>query len=216
MTLVSYEGCQPKVSGRAGRYHVNLKDEIEAVYPIDQQIVEVLTTEDHPRLLKMVNDIKIAVSGRAGGAFLINEHKQVLVPTQDGWFITGPYESMLTFDFYGEVISPEAPPDLEPGDPWPGPRVGMGFALTADTNDICCKYISGNREVKDCLSDHCGEDSARFLAERLAEIKGSQGGRIYINEAREFFGPIGEASNPPYLYLGPLDEECWFPAARTS
>ena len=213
MKPIPYTGCRPKVSGRAGRYHVNLDDQVEAVYPVDRRIVEILTTEDHPDLVKMVNDAKLLGSKQAGGAFLINEHQQVLVPTQDGWYVTGPFPQILRFDFHGDVVSPEPPADLEPGDPWPGPRVGMGYILTADTNDIYCKSISGNREIKDLLSDHCGEASARFLAERLAEVKGPRGGRIYINEAREFFAPIGEEDSPQYVYLGPLDDEPWFPPA---
>jgi hypothetical protein len=38
------------------------------------------------------------------------------------------------------------------------------------------------------------------------------GGRIYINEAGEFFAPTMTMSrNIPYLYLGPLGDDQWFP-----
>jgi hypothetical protein len=180
-------------------------------YPIDRQVRAILTTEDHPALVEMVNEAKRLGSKQAGGAFLINEFQQVLVPTQEGWYVAGTYERILTFDLDGDVVSPTPPSELEPGDLWPGPRVGMVYRLTDDTDDIYCKYLSGNREIKDLLSKHCGADSARFLAERLAEVKGDRGGRIYINEAREFFAPVGEEDSPQYLYLGPLDEESWFP-----
>lgn len=210
MSMRPYDGPRPKVSGRQGRYKVNLNDQIEALYPIVSGMRAVLTTEQHPQLLAMVNAVKQTAGGSRGGPFLINEHKQVLVPTSAGWFVAGTYEEIIEFELDGEIISPEPPPDLSPGDHWPGPRVGMTYTLAAGGNDIYCRVEVGNREVDVKLSEQAGVE-ANFLAERLAETKGTDGGRIYINEARQFFAPVGAGEAPPYLYLGPLDEEPWFP-----
>jgi len=57
-----------------------------------------------------------------------------------------------------------------------------------------------------------GAAAAAALAHRLRSVKGFAGGRIYINEAGEFFAPIpGRSNNLSYLYLGPLGEDQWFP-----
>jgi hypothetical protein len=216
MTFSIYRGPRPAVHGQQGRYRVNLDEQISAVYPIDRREVAILTSEEHPRLVAMVNEVKESVNGTPGGPFLINEHSQVLVPSSDGtWYCAGLYTEILSFDLDGEIISPAAPSGLEPGDDWPGPRVGMSYTLAAGGEDIYLKYESAPQRIKqDYLSDHCGKDKARFLAERLAEVKGKEGGRIYINEAREFFAPKGDVPTPPYLYLGPLDDESWFPALK--
>ena len=86
----------------------------------------------------------------------------------------------------------------------------MTYTLAAGGNDIYCRVEIDNREVDVKLSEQAGVQ-ANFLAERLAETKGTDGGRIYINEARQFFAPVGQGEAPSYLYLGPLDEEPWFP-----
>jgi hypothetical protein len=217
MTFTPYRGPRPAVHGQQGRYRVNLDEQISAVYPIDRREIAILTSEEHPDLVNMVNAVKEDVNGTPGGPFLINEYSQVLVPSAEAeWYCAGIYTEILTFDLDGEVISPEAPPSLEPGDPWPGPRVGMSYTLAAGGEDIYLRYEPSPKRIRqDYLSDHCG-DAAKFLAERLAEVKGRDGGRIYINEAREFFAPKGDVPTPPYLYLGPLDDERWFPAPEVS
>jgi len=85
----------------------------------------------------------------------------------------------------------------------------MTYTLAAGGQDIYCEYQPAPRRLrKVLLSDDVGAESALFLAERIAEIKGRSGGRIRINEAQEFFGPV-EGSDAP-LYFGALDGDPWF------
>jgi hypothetical protein len=60
------------------------------------------------------------------------------------------------------------------------------------------------------LSDDIGPVGARGLAKRLSKVKGSDGGRIYINEALEFFSPVEGRDRIDYVYLGSLEEDLWF------
>jgi hypothetical protein len=60
------------------------------------------------------------------------------------------------------------------------------------------------------LSQEHDATSAAKLANRLAATKGDSGGRIYINEAREFFAPILNGDELSYVYLGPLVFDVWF------
>jgi hypothetical protein len=74
-------------------------------------------------------------------------------------------------------------------------------------------YVRPNGEVEHWLSDHVGRGAAAQLANRLRQIKGPQGGRVYINEVGEFFAPIDDGdSGVSYVYLGPLEDDPWFPA----
>jgi hypothetical protein len=66
------------------------------------------------------------------------------------------------------------------------------------------------RTVRHCLSDDVGRTAANQLARRLARVKGSSGGRIYINERCEFFAPVTSADYARFLYLGHLADDTWF------
>ncbi len=153
------------------------------------------------------------------GAFYINEFFDVLVPTQaGGCFYAGTYEKLLEFDFEGEIISPRPPAGLQPSKPWPGPHVGIRYTLTSGGNDI--KYwrqVGPGRIQEHRLSDYAGQPAAAQLANRLRQIKGLEGGRIYINEVGEFFAPTDHGdSTVSYVYLGPLEDDLWFSAPDVS
>jgi hypothetical protein len=93
--------------------------------------------------------------------------------------------------------------------------VGIPYVLTAERTDI--RYESEPRPNvirRELLSATVGNAAAAALAKRLARHKGASG-RIYINEAREFFAPVQSTSRWSYLYLGNLGEEQWFPMPRT-
>jgi hypothetical protein len=63
------------------------------------------------------------------------------------------------------------------------------------------------------LSDHVDHHAASQLAKRLRQVKGPEGGRVYINEVGEFFAPIDNRDGTvSYVYLGPLEDDPWFPA----
>jgi len=180
-------------------------------YSISNRIRELLTTSAHPKLVDMVNAAKREITGLEGGAFYINEFKQVIVPTPQGYLYAGEYHKELRFDFDGTTIGPSAPDGLRPGDEWKGPHVGIPYVLTAACDDVYYKqHPTPKREVRVHLSDDVGAAAATKLAKRLAKVKGTGGGRIYINEECEFFAPINDSSGLRYEYLGHLDNDSWF------
>jgi hypothetical protein len=158
----------------------------------------------------MVNTLKREVNLVDGGPFYINEYLHVLVPTTNGYWFAGSYVPRLKFRYNSEVISPCAPDSLKPGDPWPGPHVGISYVLTAGANDLKYRIVEGNVEHTRTLSTDIGVGPAKQLANRLARVKGDNGGAIYINEARSFFAPVLRANKYTYLYLGPLGKDAWF------
>lgn len=186
--------------------------EVRLIYRVSERERQLLTTNRHDSLVDMVNKVKLEVTGQRGGAFYINEYFDVVVPTIDrGFFFAGIYEKqVLEFDFDGTILSPRAPQGLRPGNPWPGPHAGIRYTLTAGGDDIKYELEDGRRREEHRLSDH--GPAAATLAHRLRSVKGMAGGRIYINEAGEFFAPMMTMSrNIPYLYLGPLGDDQWFP-----
>ena len=68
--------------------------------------------------------------------------------------------------------------------------------------------MAGRRTV--LLSDGVDPSDVARLAGRLAEIKGTNGGRIYINERCNFFTNMNESNPADLIFLGSLDEDPWF------
>jgi len=208
MTLIAYPGYAPSNVSREAKYsikHGATGMEVHLLYSVGPRERELLATSAHARLVVMVNAIKEEANGAPGGAFYINEFKDVIVPSTAGVaYFAGIYDPMLEFNLDGAAISAKAPQSIRPGDPWTGPRHGVPYQLAAGGNDIYYKFRQGSRETKYLLSDIHGEVRARGLARRLATIKGQDGGRIYINEQCEFFDP---ATN---IYIGPLGDDPWF------
>ena len=179
------------------------------------------STEDHPELVNMVNDVKTSLGLQPNGSFYINEYKQVIVPVvgNENYYLAGTYNMSLSFEFEGKIISGE-PVDLDgnsinPGDDWYGPHVGIPYVLCAGGNDI--KYTTRPRpnvEKTIKLSKIIGNDLAKSVAERIRLIKGFQGGRFYVNELCSIFTPIQVDAELKYIYIGKLDLNNWFPACH--
>jgi len=208
-----YPGPIPLAPKKDGKYTLLERDGNYGVvlrFQTGTGTKELRPTKEHPKLVEMVNKIKIERSGAPGGQFLINEYFHVVVPTQDSdYLFAGTYETLLEFSHDGEIVSGRAPESLEPGDPWPGPLVGARYTLAAGGADIYYKHEASPGVTKKVnLSDFHPEAAVRALTNRLMAVKGKAGGTICINEAGEFFSPV----NGVVLYLGPLGEDVWFPA----
>jgi len=90
-------------------------------------------------LVKAVNNPKISISGREGGAFAINEFGQVIVPTIWGdRLLVGEVEGVLLFEdpYDGDIINLSDDARLQTNDPWEKPYVGVKYNLRGDSN-IC-------------------------------------------------------------------------------
>jgi hypothetical protein len=174
--------------------------------------------ESHRDLVDMVNAVKTTMGSAPNGPFYINEYGQVIVPVADGtYYLAGEYDAPLEFKFEGKILSGRAVGLdgrlLEPGDLWTGPHPGIPHVLTAGGGDIY--YRSHPRPLvtrKVELGASAGAEAARAMADRIQGVKGWQGGRFYINEWREIFGPVDGGEGLEYRYVGHLDEgDPWFP-----
>lgn len=212
-TLMRYTGLSPMRVARDAKYSVTVGGEIRLVYRSSDRERYLLTTKAHPTLAHMVNYAKLNLIGAEGGAFYINEYRDVLVPDGEGgpciW--AGNYEGTLEFSYEELRLSPVADPGLAPGDEWKGPHVGIPYILEPGGSDIRYEKGDARRRERVWLSDYCESRDARALAQRLAKHKGTAGGRIFINERAEFFTHIGPATDSTYVYLGGIDEDVWFP-----
>lgn len=212
MTLKLYTGLCPSNIPKDAKYSMSTAGEVRLTYHIDARTRDLLTTSDHPVLAKMVNKAKEHVNGRPGGVFYINEFGIVLVPDKSsGTCIeAGRYDGLLEFELDGDVISPRAPSHLRAGDDWPGPHAAIAYVLCAGGNDIRYEVVRGSRITRVFLSDYVKED-AKKTAGRIAKVKGSSGGKFYINEQQEMFAPVQSVTGCRFLYVGHLEDSPWFP-----
>ena len=208
-----YTGNVPSNVSKDAKYSVVRGSdgwEVRLIYRLSSAERALVTTSAHPDLVVLVNDIKEDVNGVPGGAFYINEYKHVLVPTDDGCLCAGRYLPLLRFRFEGREISPEAPAGLTEGEHWPGPRVGTAYVLTADGTDVRYRVETRPSVFEERrLSAELGRGQASRTARRLARHKPG-GGRVYINEALECFGPAPGGDALSHVYLGKMTEELWF------
>lgn len=214
--MIRYPGNVPSNVSKDAKYSVvsgNDGWEIRLIYRLSSSERALVTTGSHPELVEMVNNAKIEGNAVEGGAFYINEYRHVLVPTAEGCLFAGTYAPLLQFRFEGVDISPEAPSGLEPGEDWPGPRVGSPYVLAADGVDIKYRVETRPNVLSERrLSTDIGRSGAARVARRFARHKPG-GGRIYINEARECFGPTPQGT-VNHTYLGRVDQDEWFAQPR--
>jgi hypothetical protein len=177
-----------------------------------------MTNVEHPKLVAMVNAVKMAHGSGANGPFYVNEYKQVLVPVGDSaqYYLAGKYDVPLRFELNGRTISGE-PIDqhgkpMHPGDRWAGPHAGIPYVLTAAGNDVYYKtwpQPEVERRVK--LSAKRGAAAAAQMARLISMLKGPGGGRFYVNEFGCVFSPMNDETGLDYVYFGQIDLNSWFP-----
>jgi len=217
--VLAYPGLCPSNVNKDAKYSVVHSAtgpmEIRLVYRVSDRERELLTTDHHDKLVEMVNKVKLELTGFSGGAFYINEYRDVLVPdtVNGGCVYAGNYTLDLEFDYNGTPITPRPPEGLRPGGSWPGPHVGIRYTLMAGGRDIRYDTRSGRTLREHRLSDDVGQRLAGELARRIAATKGIAGGGFYINEACEMFAPLGgEEGGVEYIYVGSLADSAWFHA----
>jgi hypothetical protein len=213
-----YEGNWPRNVSKDAKYSVvsGERDElrIRLYYELGGRETALLSTTLHPDLADMVNQVKEEFGSGPKGPFYINEYGHVIVPAgyPTVYYFAGRYEERLEFEFEGAIISADPPKGITPGDDWSGPHVGIPYVLTADGSDIYYKMESRpNVEKQVVLSDAVGSQRAGELARRLGRHKESQGGRVYINEAGQFFMPVSGREGLRYVYAGALGDDPWYP-----
>jgi hypothetical protein len=178
------------------------------------------STDKHPKLVELVNKVKVEIRGSEAGPFFINEWKQVIVPAGNPveYYYAGEYHPEIILGLDGEEFSGR-PHDnegnlLKPGDSWTGrPRPGIEYILKAGGADIeYVVQVGPNREKICRLSKFVGVEDARRVARKIAIIKGNKGGRFFVNEYGAIFGPKQVASGYDFVFIGILSSsDPWFP-----
>lgn len=136
-------------------------------------------------LVKAVNNPKISISGKEGGAFVINEFGQVIVPSSWGdgkRLLVGEVDGVLLFEnpSDGSIIDLSDDTGLQIGDLWEKPYVGVKYNLRGDSN-IC--YYDNKLS-----STEYPPEQDRELIKKLRKVRRYGAVRFIVNQHVELIG----------------------------
>lgn len=221
MSFPIFTGNRPKNVRKSAKYQIRSRAGgfvVAITYEADEGERWYPSTDKHPELVKMVNDVKTTHGIALGGGFYINEFHQVIVPVAGGtsdYYLAGEFAKPLRFEFEGKEISGE-PVDLDgrpisAGSIWKGPHAGIPYKLAAGGNDVYFTYSPRpNVEKKVKLSDQIGGHAAEAASVPIRNLKGHNGGRFYVNEFGCIFTPVSSSQGVEYFYAGQIDPLKWF------
>jgi hypothetical protein len=234
-----YRGLWPQNVSKLAKYALRFLDgtwKISVLYEAGEGLRYLAVDGEGAGLIQRINAVKTALRDQPGGAFYVNEFRHVLVPVADSsgsgfgshYYSAGRLGADLTFEFEGAPLSTKpVRPDgssLVLGDHWPGPRPGIPYVLAAGGGDIYYESPaltdtdppsvrpSMTRKVQ--LSRVLGDKSAVSRSVRaVANVRGHQGGRFYVNEHGAMFTPVGasDGNGLDYIYCGQIERAAWFP-----
>lgn len=159
---------------------------------------------------------KRLAGGPGGGCFLINEFGQVLIPASDGGgarYLAGRLDGGLLFD---NPFDPDEPIDLswgdelQPGDPWKLPYVGVQYNLHRSGKI----YFYRQDEDGGGMEFPPRQDASLIKAIRSVRPYGAV--RVLVNPAGRVLTrrpPAGEAGSEdlwPTVYVGTVTPSLWF------
>lgn len=162
-------------------------------------------------LAEAVNDAKYQLGGAAGGSFIINEFKQVIVPSVEGntrRLFIGEIEGKLRLfnPEYYEIIDISDDSLFSCGDRWTYPYIGVVYNLSK-YNKI---YTLKDYEVKsDVVYPDCQDVD---LIKKLREIRpGYQPVRFIVNPYGIVLTKVQEEYNQwEPVYVGRINYSKWF------
>lgn len=163
-------------------------------------------------LAESVNQAKRDMGGQNGGSFLINEFRQVLVPSSNGngqRRFAGTWDGSLVFS---NPFTPQqdlvltSDTGLESGNLWSGPYVGMMYRLSTQ------QQIYFWHEVNDEGTKQRPLSQDQNLIQRLLRIRGPGGCRFIVNPGGIV---LTKKQNPTTknwsaVYVGRINWQMWF------
>jgi hypothetical protein len=230
-----YRGLWPQVIGKLAKYSVRFVDgawKISVMYEVGEGLLALAVEGAGNAAADQINAAKQRLQGQPGGTFYVNEYRHIIVPinAKGGvvYHYVGRLESDFKFVYNGQQLStkpitPDGKP-LQPGQAWLGPRPGIPYVLAAGGRDIYYETPAltnddppqlmpmTTRKVQ--LSKVLKDNTLLGRATgKIAAVKGSQGGRFYVNENCAIFTPHnrGDGNGIEYIYCGMLDLAAWFP-----
>jgi len=164
-------------------------------------------------LNQKVNNVKLRLSGNEGGAFVINEFGQVIVPSSksDGErFLVGEVEGLLIFKdpYNSKMIDFSDDTGLLTGALWDRPYIGMQYNLHSNSSIYCF-----NNELESSVYP---PEQDRELIKKLRKVRRYGPTRFIVNHYGIVLTKIPEGDyhevfdNWVPIYIGRINRKLWF------
>jgi len=238
-SLTLYRGVWPQNVSKLAKYSVRYLDDtwrITVFYEASEGLRYLAVEGESTILVDRINAIKTNLTGQPGGTFYLNEYRHLLVPVKSEdasvvrsmYYCAGRYDGDFRFEFEGQPLTtkpvhPDGTP-LKAGERWIGPRPGIPYVLAAgggdiyyrtpaltDTDPPTIKPMTKQQiKLSKVLKD---KTSLTRAVKPVADVRGYQGGRFYVNEYGAMFTPVdgGDGNGIDYIYCGNIDRSAWFP-----
>jgi hypothetical protein len=234
-----YRGVWPQNVSRLAKYAVRFLDgtwQITVLYEVEAGLRYLAVEGGGANLTERINAVKTALRDEPGGAFYVNEYRHVLVPVAapstsgalSHYYYAGRLQEDFSFEFEGQPLRTKAVrlngTPMNAGERWVGPRPGIPYVLAAGGGDIYYETPALTDEDPPRVRASVTRRVAlsRLLRDKvlvgravqpIAEIRGHQGGRFYVNEHGATFTPVGagDGNGMEYIYCGQIDWSAWFP-----
>jgi hypothetical protein len=208
---ITWEWNYNRPVGREACFHVTIDDRIKICQNhIDESCeFEAVMTPELRKLAKAINASKQKYSGhkRKGGSFCINEFGTVIVPfAPKGRVFTKPlaigqWSGDIFFeDDYGDEFSLDL--DLDVGDYWELPYLGMKYHLSKRGELYYIKHDEGEYEIINC------PQKDRSLIARLESVRGDSGLTFLVNYCGHVLVKEEDSWQP--IYAGKINIDKWF------
>lgn len=214
-----WEGHYDKPVGKEPVFHVTWDGEIRICQNLewDRYLFPAVMDSDARALARAVNDCKARYSynGNPGGSFCINEFGIVLVPISTGGngYILPQAIGRWTGELRFQTAAPKYPgfadngsifslnTDMEPGERWPHPYIGMKYHL-AERGHIY--YKLDEADERSYPKAPKGNDE---IIRRLRRIRGYGSLSFLVNN----HGIVLTKVNDDPVYVGRIDMKSWYP-----
>ena len=211
-----WSGRYGRIVGNGTSFHIRYcDDELRLMldWRTDDETAQCLAKDSSGvrDLIKAVLNGKEFLGGGGGGLFIINEYSQVIVPSSSGngeRVIVGEIDGRLLFDNPledGNDIDISDFSELECGDLWELPYVGVAYNLSMDS-EIYYKYKPGKRELPPVQDTE--------LITNLREVRNTGAVRFIVNPYGIVLTkrPIGSWNDKIWepVFIGHVNFEQWF------
>ncbi|WP_339945895.1 hypothetical protein [Thermodesulfovibrio sp.] len=143
-----------------------------------------------------------------GGSFLINEYKQVIVPSSEGdsrRVIVGQITGDIKFYLENNILDLKTLKKMEPGILWERPYIGIPYNLSA-SNRIYFKRDSEDGTEIEYLKNEYAE-----LIKNLRKIRPYGAVRFIVNPYGLVLTKINIDNTWKSVFVQKLDYDKWFP-----
>jgi hypothetical protein len=234
-----YRGLWPQNVSKLAKYSVRFIDgtwKVTVLYEAAAGLRYLAVEGGGTDVASRINDVKKAFRDQPGGAFYVNEYRHIIVPvtgslgsgTGSNYYYAGRLDLEFRFEFEGQLLTtrPIHPngTSLTVGERWIGPRPGIPYVLAAGAGDNYYETpaLTDEDPPKVRPSMKSRVQLSRVLSDRalvaracrpIADRRGHQGGRFYVNEYDAIFTPVdaGDGNGLDYIYCGQIDRSVWFP-----